>query len=156
MLERLKNKGFDVISVGKINDIFAGVGVTESNPTVSNADGMDKTLAIANRDFSGLCFVNLVDFDMVFGHRNDVDGYARALTEFDARLGELLPILRNDDLLVITADHGCDPSTPSTDHSREYVPLLVYSKSGSYGKDLGVMQGFGHVADIVESYLGDK
>ena len=99
MLDRLSSRGLDVISVGKINDIFAGRGVTESNPTVSNADGMDKAIAFAKRDFEGLCFVNLVDFDMVFGHRNDVDGYARALTEFDVRLGELLPLLRDDDLL---------------------------------------------------------
>lgn len=153
MLDRLKEKGFDVISVGKINDIFAGCGVTESNPTVSNADGMDKTIAFALKDFRGLCFVNLVDFDMVFGHRNDVDGYAQALTEFDVRLGELLPLLRKEDLLIITADHGCDPSTPSTDHSREYVPLLVYPAGQSVGRNLGVINGFAHVAHIVEEFL---
>lgn len=153
MLDRLKSKGYDVISVGKINDIFASRGVTESNPTVNNGDGMDKTLAIARRDFNGLCFVNLVDFDMVYGHRNDVDGYARALSEFDVRLGELLPILKTQDLLIITADHGCDPSTPSTDHSREYVPLLVYSKTDERGRPLGTVSGFTHVADIVENYL---
>ena len=153
MLDRLSSRGLDVISVGKINDIFAGRGVTESNPTVSNADGMDKAIAFAKRDFEGLCFVNLVDFDMVFGHRNDVDGYARALTEFDVRLGELLPLLRDDDLLIITADHGCDPSTPSTDHSREYVPVLIYSKSQNAGRDLGTMEGFTFVADTVEEYL---
>ena len=154
MLDRLLEKGYDVISVGKINDIFAGKGVTESNPTVSNADGMDKTVAIAQTDFEGLCFVNLVDFDMVFGHRNDVDGYANALTEFDVRLGELMGLLREDDLLIITADHGCDPATPSTDHSREYVPLLVWSKGRNCGKSLGTLTGFANVADMVEDYLG--
>ena len=154
MLDRLLEKGYDVISVGKINDIFAGNGVTESNPTVSNADGMDKTVAIAQKDFEGLCFVNLVDFDMVFGHRNDVDGYANALTEFDVRLGELMGLLREDDLLIITADHGCDPATPSTDHSREYVPLLVWSKGRNCGKSLGTLTGFANVADMVEDYLG--
>ena len=153
MLDRLSARGLEVISVGKINDIFAGKGVSESNPTVSNMDGMDKTIAFAQKDFCGLCFVNLVDFDMVFGHRNDVDGYAQALSDFDVRLGELMPLLRDDDLLIITADHGCDPSTPSTDHSREYVPLLVYSKSIGGGTDLGTIRGFSHVASMVESYL---
>ncbi len=153
MLDRLKAKGFEVISVGKINDIFASQGVTESNPTVSNNDGMDKMLAIAKRDFSGLCFVNLVDFDMVYGHRNDIDGYANALTEFDARLGELLPELGSEDLLIITADHGCDPSTPSTDHSREYVPLLVWRADSERGKDLGTVIGFGRVAEMAEKWL---
>ena len=153
MLDRLSARGFEVISVGKINDIFAGKGVGESNPTVSNMDGMDKTIAFAQKDFCGLCFVNLVDFDMVFGHRNDVDGYAQALSDFDVRLGELMPLLRDDDLLIITADHGCDPSTPSTDHSREYVPLLVYSTSIEGGTDLGTIRGFGRVASIVEGYL---
>ncbi|MBQ4091535.1 MAG: phosphopentomutase [Clostridia bacterium] len=155
MLDRLKDKGFDTISVGKINDIFAGRGVTESNPTVNNDDGMDKTLAIAKRDFSGLCFTNLVDFDMVYGHRNDVEGYAAALTRFDERLGELLALLREDDLLIITADHGCDPSTPSTDHSREYVPLLIYSNSLDCGYDLGTINGFSYVAKVVEKYLAE-
>ena len=153
MLERLKARGYDVISVGKINDIFASVGVTESHPTVSNSDGMDKTLAFADKDFSGLCFVNLVDFDMVYGHRNDIDGYAQALSDFDVRLGELLEKLGEDDLLIITADHGCDPSTPSTDHSREYVPVLIYRKGDENVEDLGTKQGFFFVADTVENYL---
>ncbi len=155
MLDRLKSRGYEVISVGKINDIFAGCGVSESNPTVNNDDGMDKTIEIAKRDFSGLCFTNLVDFDMVYGHRNDVDGYAAALTRFDERLGELLPLLGDDDLLLITADHGCDPSTPSTDHSREYVPILIYSKSLDGGHDLGTIEGFSYVARVVEGYLAE-
>ncbi len=146
----MKDEGFDSISVGKIYDIFAGVGFTESYPTVSNMDGMDKTLALAKRDFNGLCFVNLVDFDMVYGHRNDVAGYAKALTEFDARLGELLPLLKEEDILIITADHGCDPSTPSTDHSREYTPMLAYGKKLKAGVNLGTRESF---ADIGATLL---
>lgn len=117
MLDRLKNSGFDVISVGKINDIFASRGITDHRGiNKDNADGMEKTLELQNEDFNGLCFVNLVDFDMLYGHRNDVDGYAKALTEFDCRLGKFLENMRPDDVLIITADHGCDPSTASTDH----------------------------------------
>ncbi len=112
---------------------------------------MDKTLGVAKRDFNGLCFVNLVDFDMVYGHRNDIAGYARAMTEFDARLGELLPFLREDDLLMITADHGCDPSTPSTDHSREYTPMLAYGDKLKKGVDLGTRESFADIgATILE------
>ena len=150
----MKENGLDVISVGKIYDIFAGQGFTESHPTVNNQDGMDKAMGIANRDFDGLCFVNLVDFDMVYGHRNDVQGYARALTEFDARLGELLPLLREDDLLIITADHGCDPSTPSTDHSREYTPMLAYGKRFKKGVNLGVRESFADIGATVLEWHG--
>ena len=141
--------GFDVISVGKIFDIFAGKGFTESYPTVNNEDGMDKTMAIANRDFNGLCFVNLVDFDMVYGHRNNVEGYARAMTAFDKRLGELLPLLREDDLLIITADHGCDPATPSTDHSRECTPMLACGKKIKQGVNLGTRNTFADIGATV-------
>ncbi len=148
MLDKLKERGLDVISVGKINDIFASQGVTESHPTSSNSEGMDLTVSFADKDFHGLCFVNLVDFDMLYGHRNDVDGYASALTEFDRRLGELLPKLTDDDLLIITADHGCDPSTPSTDHSREYVPLLVYDKQKK-SESLGTLPSFTYVSQLV-------
>lgn len=150
----LKEHGFDTISVGKIYDIFAGEGFTESYPTVNNQDGMDKTLVAANRDFSGLCFVNLVDFDMVYGHRNDVAGYARAMTEFDRRLGELLPLLKEDDLLIITADHGCDPSTPSTDHSREYVPMIAYGKKLKEGVNLGTRESFADIGSTVLEWHG--
>ncbi len=150
----MKEKGFDVLSVGKIFDIFAGEGFTESQPTVSNMDGMDKTLAIAKRDFHGLCFVNLVDFDMVYGHRNDVAGYAQAMTDFDRRLGELLPLLRAEDLLIITADHGCDPSTPSTDHSREYTPMLAYGKQVKKGVDLGTRESFADIGATVLEWFG--
>ena len=150
----MKEEGYDVISVGKIFDIFAGQGFTESYPTVNNQDGMDKTMGIANRDFNGLCFVNLVDFDMAFGHRNDVAGYARALTEFDARLGELLPLLKEDDLLIITADHGCDPATPSTDHSREYTPMIAYGKRVKAGVNLGTRESFADIGATVLEWFG--
>ena len=145
----MKEKGYDVISVGKIFDIFAGQGFTESYPTVNNDDGMDKTMGIANRNFNGLCFVNLVDFDMVYGHRNDVAGYARAMTAFDRRLGELLPLLGEEDLLIITADHGCDPATPSTDHSREYTPMIAYGKKVKTGVNLGTRESFADIGATV-------
>ena len=149
----LKANGFDTISVGKIFDIFAGQGFTESNPTVSNSDGMDKTISIMDRDFSGLCFVNLVDFDMVYGHRNDIEGYAKAMTEFDIRLGEVIAKLRDDDLLIITADHGCDPKTPSTDHSREYTPMLAFGKNIK-SVNLGVRQSFADIGKTALEWLG--
>ncbi len=150
----LKEKGFDTISVGKIFDIFAGRGFTESYPTVNNEDGMDKTMSALNRDFNGLCFVNLVDFDMVYGHRNDVEGYARAMTAFDKRLGEFLPNMRADDLLIITADHGCDPVTPSTDHSREYTPMLAVGEKLKTGVDLGTRRSFADIGATVAEWFG--
>lgn len=154
MLDKLKGRGYDTISVGKINDIFASRGVSSSTPTANNSEGMDVTLSIADKDFCGLCFVNLVDFDMVYGHRNDIDGYTNAINEFDVRLGELLQKLRDDDMLIITADHGCDPSTPSTDHSREYVPLLIldgasYNAGAAVGQALGTLPSFTYVSEIV-------
>ena len=154
MADILKEKGFDVISVGKIFDIFAGRGFTESYPTSNNEDGMDKTLDIAKRDFNGLCFINLVDFDMVYGHRNDVEGYARAMTAFDKRLGELLPLLKEDDLLIITADHGCDPATPSTDHSREYTPMLAYGEKIKKNVNLGTRDSFADIGSTVLEWFG--
>ena len=150
----MKEKGFDTISIGKIYDIFAGEGFSESHPTVNNEDGMDKTLVAANRDFNGLCFVNLVDFDMVYGHRNDVAGYARAMSAFDKRLGELLPLLRDDDLLIITADHGCDPQTPSTDHSREYTPMIAYGKKLKKDVDLGTRSSFADIGSTILEWHG--
>ncbi len=154
MLDILKERGYATISVGKINDIFASRGVSESTPTANNTEGMDVTLKIADRDFCGLCFVNLVDFDMVYGHRNDIEGYTNAINEFDRRLGELLAKIGDDDMLIITADHGCDPSTPSTDHSREYVPLLIldganYNSGKACGKDLGTIPSFTYVSERV-------
>ena len=151
MLDRLKASGFDVISVGKINDIFASRGVTDHRGiNKDNADGMEKTLELQNEDFNGLCFVNLVDFDMLYGHRNDVDGYAKALTEFDCRLGKFLGNMRPDDVLIITADHGCDPSTPSTDHSREYIPIIACGDGIKAGVNIGTRATF---ADISASVL---
>ncbi len=153
MLDRLSRAGFDVISVGKIVDIFAEKGITESHRTENNEDGMQKTATLALRDFHGLCFTNLVDFDMVYGHRNDVRGYAEALCRFDAWLGDFLPLLGEDDMLIITADHGCDPSTPSTDHSREYTPLLVYGKK-IMPLDLGTRESFADISATVLDALG--
>ena len=119
MLDQLKEEGYDVISVGKIVDIFAERGITEFVRTAGNEEGMEKTLEYMEKDFEGLCFINLVDFDMLYGHRNDVDGYAKALTYFDQQVPKLLARMREEDVLMITADHGCDPSTVSTDHSRK-------------------------------------
>ena len=152
LLDALKENGFDTIGVGKINDIFAGRGITEYVTTSGNDDGMDKTLLYADKDFNGLCFVNLVDFDMVYGHRNNIDGYAAALTDFDFRLGELLPKLREDDILIITADHGCDPGDISTDHTREYVPVLVYGKNIK-PTNLGVRKTFADISKTVAEWF---
>lgn len=126
-LNALKDAGFDVISVGKINDIFVGEGITESNRSKTSVHGMEQTIEIAKRDFTGLCFVNLVDFDALWGHRRDPMGYGREIEKFDEKLGELLPLLKEDDLLIITADHGNDPTYTGTDHTREKVPFLAYS-----------------------------
>ncbi len=128
-LNALKDAGLDVISVGKIYDIFDGEGLTESNKSKSSVHGMEQTIEIAKRDFEGLCFVNLVDFDALWGHRRDVKGYASELEKFDVKLGELLDLLKEDDLLIITADHGNDPTHTGTDHTRERVPFIAYSPS---------------------------
>lgn len=128
-LNALKDKGYEVISVGKIADIFDGEGITESNKSKSSVHGMEQTIEIAQRDFTGLCFVNLVDFDALWGHRRNPEGYAQELEKFDVKLGELLPLLREDDLLIITADHGNDPTHTGTDHTREKVPFIAYSPS---------------------------
>ena len=138
-----------VISVGKIYDIFAGRGFSEEYHTTSNSDGENKTIKLIDKDFEGLCFVNLVDFDMLYGHRNDITGYARAITEFDKNLGIILNKLKDDDMLIITADHGCDPATISTDHSRENTPLLIYGKKLKKGVNLGI----GTFSDISATIL---
>lgn len=153
MLDLLKSEGYDVISIGKIYDLFAGRGLTESNPTKGNTDGINKTIEIMDRDFHGLCFVNLVDFDMKYGHRNDIEGYATAMHEFDDALGTILGKLKSDDLLLITADHGCDPSTVSTDHSRECIPLLIYGDGFRTPSDMGELTGFNNIAGIVLTSL---
>lgn len=154
MLDVLKSNGLATISVGKIYDIFAGKGVSESNRTTSNTNGMEVTLDIQKRDFEGLCFVNLVDFDMKYGHRNDIAGYANAMTEFDVQLGRFLPKMQDDDVLIITADHGCDPSTPSTDHSREYVPMIICGKHIKSSVNLGTRPTFADISATVLDYLG--
>lgn len=128
-LNALKDKGYDVISVGKIADIFDGEGITEANKSKSSVHGMEQTIEIAQKDFTGLCFVNLVDFDALWGHRRNPEGYAQELEKFDVKLGELLPLMREDDLLIITADHGNDPTHTGTDHTREKVPFIAYSPS---------------------------
>ena len=153
MLDAIKAAGLDTLAVGKIYDIFAGQGTTEHMFNKSNADGMAHTDDYAARDFHGLCFVNLVDFDMQYGHRRDVDGYANALTEFDTWLGQLLPKLGEDDLMMITADHGCDPAyTATTDHTREYVPLVVLGKQVK-PVNLGTRKSFADIAATVTELL---
>ena len=154
LLDAVKEAGLDSIGVGKIYDIFAGIGTTEHVYNTSNANGMEHTDHYAAQDFEGLCFVNLVDFDMVFGHRRNIDGYANALSEFDAWLGTFLPKLREDDIVMITADHGCDPAyTATTDHTREYVPLLVLGKKVKPG-NLGTRSTFADIAATVTELLG--
>lgn len=154
MLNVLQRAGYQTISVGKIYDIFAGSGVSESNRTTSNAHGMEVTKKIQSRDFEGLCFVNLVDFDMKYGHRNDVAGYAAASTEFDAFLTQFIKDMKKDDVLLITADHGCDPATPSTDHSREYTPMLIYGNKIKSGVNLGTRSSFADISATVLDYFG--
>lgn len=155
-LDDIKNANLDTIAVGKINDIFAGQGITEFKRTINNSDGMAKTFEYAKSDFSGICFVNLVDFDMSYGHRNDVAGYTQALNTFASELGELLKLLKENDVLMITADHGCDPATPSTDHSREYTPLLVYGEKIKAGINLGVRNSFSDIGKSVCELLNVK
>ena len=154
MLDQLKNAGKDVIGVGKIRDIFAGKSITEYVTTSGNEDGIEKTLDYLKKDFDGLCFVNLVDYDMLYGHRRDVDGYARALTFFDKKLPEMLALLREDDVLMITADHGCDPSyTKTTDHTREYTPFLMAVPSIVPG-NLGTRRTFADIGATVLDCFG--
>lgn len=153
MLDILKDNGKDVIAVGKIKDIFAGKGITEFVYTKGNEEGIERTLEYLDKDFEGLCFINLVDYDMLYGHRNDVDGYAKALTYFDEKLPEIMRKLKEDDILMITADHGCDPGyTVSTDHSREYTPFLMYGKKVE-PKNLGTRESFADIAATVLDYL---
>lgn len=152
-LNVLKDAGYDVIAVGKINDIFDGEGVTESNKSKSSVHGMEQTIAIAQRDFTGLCYVNLVDFDALWGHRRNVNGYAKELERFDEKLGELLKYLKENDLLIITADHGNDPTHTGTDHTREKVPFIAYSPSMESGGALEEANTFANVgATIVDNF----
>ncbi len=156
MLDQLADSGLDVLGVGKIYDIFAGKGITDTVRTKSNEEGIEKLIERINREFTGLCFVNLVDFDMVYGHRNDSDGYAKALSYFDSQLPRILEALKDDDILIITADHGCDPSTPSTDHSREYVPMIAYGKRIKRNNDLGTRESFADIAATILEYFNVK
>lgn len=153
MCDCLKDNGFSVRGIGKIFDIFNGVGITDSQRTNGNADGIEKTIEITKESFNGLVFVNLVDFDMLYGHRNDIDGYARALNYFDTKLPEIISGLNEDDILMITADHGCDPGTASTDHSREYVPLVMYGKNIIHGTNLGTRKTFSDIAATICEYF---
>ena len=154
MLDAIKAAGKDMLAVGKIYDIFAGHGTTEHVYTKGNTDGLAKTMAYAERDFNGLCFVNLVDFDMLYGHRRNIDGYAEALTEFDGWFAEFMEKLGEEDLVMITADHGCDPAyTATTDHTREYVPLLIAGKKVK-PVNLGTRMSFADIAATVTELLG--
>ena len=155
ILNKIQEKGLTVISVGKINALFNGYGITESYSTSSDIDGMNKIIELTKRDFKGLCFANLVDFDTEFGHRNNVDGYAENLTNVDKLLPKLLKGLNEEDVLIITADHGCDPSTVSTDHSRENVPVLIYQK-GKESKNLGTFNSFTEIGKIAKNALFEK
>lgn len=149
MLDALKGGGFDTISIGKIYDIFAGKGMNQSMPTKNNADGIAKTLKLLDEDFNGICFVNLVDFDMLYGHRNDIEGYAKAASEFDEALESFMKKMRKEDILIITADHGCDPGFKGTDHSREYTPMLMYGADVRPGIDLGTRSSFSDIGKTI-------
>ncbi|MBQ9937301.1 MAG: phosphopentomutase [Oscillospiraceae bacterium] len=155
MLDFIKESGKECVAVGKITDIFANEGITKSIFTHSNSEGIEALLNEMDRSFEGLCFVNLVDFDMLYGHRNNAVGYSEALNYFDSKIPKILEKLQDDDLLIITADHGCDPADISTDHTREYVPLLIY-KNGITSKNLGTKNGFDIIAKTVCDYLGAK
>jgi phosphopentomutase len=156
VLDYAVESGLKVKAVGKIEDIFSGQGISEAVHTHNNSDGIDKTLDYMKTDFEGIIFTNLVDFDMIYGHRNDVRGYANALMEFDSRLPEILGLIKEEDMLIITADHGCDPTTPSTDHSREYVPVVLYGKGLKQGINLSTRETFADVAATISEFFGLK
>lgn len=153
-LDEIKKSGLSTIAVGKINDIFAGKGISEFVRTKNNSDGMAKSMEYLKKDFKGICFINLVDFDMVYGHRNNVEGYTQALNTVDKELGDFLAGMRENDVLMITADHGCDPSTPSTDHSREYTPLIVTGKNIKENVNLGTRKTFADIGKTICELLG--
>lgn len=154
VLNALKDAGYDVISVGKINDIFVGEGITESNHSDSSVHGMQQTIDIAKRDFKGLCFTNLVDFDALWGHRRNPVGYGEEIEKFDKKLGELLPLLREDDLLILTADHGNDPTYKGTDHTREQVPFIAYSPSDTGSGKLDTSDTFAIIGATIADNFG--
>ena len=153
-LEYIKENGMSVAAVGKIEDIYNGKGVTEAVHIKNNMDGVDKSLEYMDKIDNGLIFTNLVDFDMLYGHRNDPKGYGKAIEDFDGRLNEIYSKLRDEDILIITADHGCDPTTESTDHSREYIPILVYGKQVKGGTELGIRDSFTDIGKSILDYLG--
>lgn len=155
-LNFLSEAGYDVIALGKINDIFDGYGITEYSKTVSNDDGMRQVTKTAKREFTGLCFLNLVDFDALYGHRRDPLGYGKAIEKFDEQLPDLIKELKEDDLLILTADHGNDPTAPGTDHTREYVPLLVYSKKYLVGNKMPILKTFADVGYTIADNFGTE
>ena len=150
MMDALLQNGYATYGVGKIYDIFAGKGIEHTTRILNNIDGMEKTIALQEEDFNGLCFVNLVDFDMVYGHRNDIDGYAKAATKFDEQLKTFLSRMKDEDIVMITADHGCDPGFKGTDHSREYVPFLAYGKDIKENVNLGTRNSFADIAATIQ------
>lgn len=154
MLDILQEEGYDTYGVGKIYDIFAGKGIAHTQRIKDNVDGMDKTIALQDEDFNGLCFVNLVDFDMLYGHRNDIAGYAKAATTFDKQLGIFMERMQPEDVLMITADHGCDPGFKGTDHSRECVPFLAYGQSVKEGVNLGTRKTFADISATILDMFG--
>lgn len=154
MLDVLQKEGYDTYGVGKIYDIFAGKGIAHTQRIQGNVDGMDKTIQLQDKDFNGLCFVNLVDFDMLYGHRNDIEGYAKAATVFDKQLGTFMERMQPQDILMITADHGCDPGFKGTDHSRECVPFLAYGEQVKKGVNLGTRKTFSDIAATILDIFG--
>lgn len=154
ILDYVKDSGREVVAIGKIEDIFAGQGITKIDHTRTNQAGIQSTLSFINQQWEGLLFTNLVDFDMLFGHRNNPEGMKSALEEFDTQLPALMEAMGEQDILIITADHGCDPTTPSTDHSREYIPILVYGKQLKQGMDIGIRQSFSDIGATIAQYFG--
>ncbi len=154
MLDVLQKEGYDTYGVGKIYDIFAGKGIAHTQRLQGNVDGMEKTIQLQDKDFNGLCFVNLVDFDMLYGHRNDIEGYAKAATVFDKQLGTFMERMQPQDILMITADHGCDPGFKGTDHSRECVPFLAYGEQVKKGVNMGTRKTFSDIAATILDIFG--
>ena len=156
MLDVISENGYDTISVGKINDIFAGKGISKSVPTKNNSEGIETMLRMQKEEFNGICFINLVDFDMLYGHRNDVEGYAKAATEFDKALGGFMDHMLPEDVLIITADHGCDPGFKGTDHTREYTPMLIYGRDVKQNVNLGTRKSFADIGKTILDILDIK
>ena len=156
MLEYIEESGKRTAAVGKIEDIYNGKGITDAVHIKGNMDGVDKTLEYMDSIDEGLIFTNLVDFDMLYGHRNDPEGYGKAIEDFDSRLEEIYSKLRDEDILIVTADHGCDPTMPGTDHSREYIPILVYGKNVKPGVNIGIRESFTDIGKTILDYLDIK